>query len=710
MYFLFRRFIFCFPIIFIATLTAAAEKNPSSQSLTDEQKLEQVKEYFKSPYQEEDYFRTDRLLITATGSLKPVFKAPSIATVITAEDIEKIGATTLDEVLETVSGIHVFPSSLAYSSPVWSIRGIHNSLNPHVLMLINNVPYQTPYTGNRTNTYRMPVSMISRVEVVRGPGSALYGADAYSGVVNVITKDNFEIDGAKVGFRAGSFETFDAWFQYGGQHKGWDLALGIEWQETDGDDDRIVDQDHLHILAGGAFAALSNAPGPLDTRYRLFDFNLLARKDDFTLRLYGAVQESACGPGGGQTLTYNNELQQQNFLADLTYQNDSLVDDWIFTARLNYMYKWEDLFLQFFPPEFLNQIGNPISTTHGGGAEIIPVYEGFNNHLVRLGAGIKYWDFEPEEYKNFPPAWGLVVPITDPDLIYISSATRRLWYALIQDEWSFARHWELTAGVRYDDYNDFGSSVNPRVALVWETRYDLTTKLLYGQAFRAPTFAEKYGKNNPVLIGETNITPEEIETLELAFDYKPTEALRTVLSLFYYEADDIIDYIDGAPPVTPDVATNITAQKGHGLELEFDWLAHETFRLRGNLAYQRSEKVATDEDVIDTPELQFYLNPHWAFLPDWSLDIQYYWIGNRHRAAGDTRDAIDDYDLVNLSIRRKNIAKHWDVALAVRNLFDEDAREPSPYDSNGLDGVFVPIPNDYPMEGRSIYGEVRYAF
>ncbi|MBW2466727.1 MAG: TonB-dependent receptor [Deltaproteobacteria bacterium] len=652
------------------------------------------------------------IVATATGTPKPIRTAPAVASVITAEDIENIGATTLDEVLETVPGIHIFPSSLSYFTNIWSIRGIYNSKNPHVLMLINNVPYQSPYAGNRTDTYKMPVSMISRVEVVRGPGSALYGADAFSGVINVITKDNFGIDGVKTGFRAGSFETYDAWFQYGGQHRGWDLAFGVEWQETDGDDDRIVDRDRLHFLGA---AALSNAPGPLDTRYRLLDANLLARKNNFSLRLYGSVQESACGPGGAQTLTYNNELEQKNFLADLTYQNDNLVDDWNFTARLHYIYKWEDLFLQYFPSVFLNMLGNPISTMHGGGAEIIPAYEGFNNHLVRLGAGIKYWDFEPDQYKNFGPAagadqFGQMVHVTDPDHIYISSATRRLWYALIQDEWNFARHWELTAGVRYDNYSDFGSSINPRIALVWETRHYLTTKLLYGQAFRAPSFGEQYAKNNPVAIGDPNITPEEIETIELAFDYQPTEVLRTALNLFYNEAEDLIDYIGGAPPVTPDVSTNITAQTGHGLELEVDWLAHETFRLRANLAYQRSENDVTNEDVIDTPELQFYLNPHWAFLPGWSLDIQYFWIGNRHRAAGDTRDDIDDYDLVNLSIKRKNIAKHWDVALAVRNLFDEDARESSPYDPKATDNVFIPIPNDYPMEGRSFYAELRYTF
>ena len=90
------------------------------------------------------------------------------------------------------------------------------------------------------------------------------------------------------------------------------------------------------------------------------------------------------------------------------------------------------------------------------------------------------------------------------------------------------------------------------------------------------------------------------------------------------------------------------------------------------------------------------------------MNGQYFWIADRHRANGDPRPEIDDYDLVNLTLRRKNIAKRLDLTLAVRNLFNENAREPSPYDPTAPAGAY--IPNDYPMEGRSVYGELRFHF
>ena len=98
--------------------------------------------------------------------------------------------------------------------------------------------------------------------------------------------------------------------------------------------------------------------------------------------------------------------------------------------------------------------------------------------------------------------------------------------------------------------------------------------------------------------------------------------------------------------------------------------------------------------------MQAYANLHWTFRPHWSLDGQYFWIANRHRAAGDTRQETPDYSLVNLTLRRTGIAGHWDAALAVRNLFNEDAREPA----------LAAIPNDYPMPSRTLWAEIRYNF
>ena len=109
----------------------------------------------------------------ATGTPKPLKLAPSVATVITAQDIEDMGATTLDEVLETVPGLHVVPSNFNRLNSSYSIRGILTKENPQVLLLIDGHPVRFTTKGIRPDTFNMSTSNISRIEVIRGPGSAL---------------------------------------------------------------------------------------------------------------------------------------------------------------------------------------------------------------------------------------------------------------------------------------------------------------------------------------------------------------------------------------------------------------------------------------------------------------------------------------------------------------------------------------------------------
>lgn len=644
----------------------------------------------------------------ATGSAKPLRSAPAIASVITAATIAEIGATTLDEVLATVPGLHVAPSS-NYLTSIWSLRGIHAGLNPQVLLLVNGVPFTSNYIGSRYSCFKMPTAMISRVEVVRGPGSALHGAEAFSGVVNVITKEAAEIGGSEVGGRLGSFGTYDTWLQHGGTYHGWEVALGVERQKSQGDGDRIVDKDAV----GRGFP--SNAPGPLDSDYDLVESHLNLHKGDWNFHLYGTAEESGAGPGLVQAITYGNDLDSNSLLADLAYGNDHAFQDWSLTGRLYYSYMLQDAVLQVYPSRYLNpnrdlyMLGNPIQESIDGGVEGNAVYSGFGGHQLRLGAGWKNFNFAPEQYKNFGPAaaadpLGQLVQVTNPAWIYIDKGNRHLLFALLQDEWRIAEPWNLTAGVRYDEYSDFGATINPRAALVWESLPQLTTKLMYGRAFRGPSFGEQNVKNNPQSVGNPNLNPEKIETEELAFDYHPTKAFRLALNLYNYDASQLIDLVG----TLPKTFTNYGDQEGQGFEVEGDWKLTAAWRLRANFASQRARNTTVDAVVADAPSWKFYLNPHWEFLPDWALDGQFYRVGGRHRLSGDPRPEIADYNLVNLTLRRSKIGAHWEAALAVRNLFNEDAREPSPYAPGVAGGAY--IPNDYPLESRSVWAELRYKF
>lgn len=635
-----------------------------------------------------------------TGTPKLLKQAPSVATVITAKDIEAMGATTLDQILETVPGFHVQPSATNIFTSIWVIRGVYSQVNPQVLLLVDGQPLRQNQKGNKPDGFRMPVSMISRIEIIRGPGSAMLGADAFAGAINIITKDSKELGGTVAGARGGSFSSYDMWAQHGGSYNGWDIALSAEYSKGDGDPKRIIDKDAL----GSGPPSL--APGPLDTHYETFNSTLSVHKEKFTLK-FNSVSMLDNGLGAGISNILNNgksNIYNTLLLGSLSYKEPDLFHDFDLTSTVSGSYFNEENTYYFYPDNFLNRIGQPGSTELNGGFDVTGDYRGFAGHKIRLSLGMTNYNIDTFQHKNYglgvPVQGGPLVDISDTPYVYLKDQHRLLIYAGIQDEWAFAKDWELTAGVRYDDYSDFGDAVSPRVALVWNTAADLVTKVMYGRAFRPPSFGELHYQNNPTVLGNTHLKPETIDTYELAFDYRPYNDMRLGLDLFDYHIDGLIDYVADPPPATTKTSQNAHNQNGRGCEIEADWMATDALRLRANFSYQRSTYTGTGAVVPDVPAMKFYANAHWKFMPKWSLDGQYFWVGDRHRALGDIRPQISDYDLVNLTLRRKQIADHVDIAFAVRNLFNSDAREPGP----------ITIPNDYPLESRSFWVELQYNF
>ena len=672
-------------------------------------------------------YGNEEMLSIATGSKQPIAKAPAVATVITSENIKEIGATDLDEVLETVPGLHVARAPGGYNS-IYTIRGIYSSFNSQVLFLLNGIPLTNLYLGDRNQVWAgMPVQSIARIEIIRGPGSAIYGADAFAGVINIITKTKDDIRGTEIGGGAGSFDTYDGWGLHGNNWAGFDIAAMLEIHDTNGQR-KIIGADAQTGLdeAYGTHASL--APGPVNLSRQNIDARLDISRGNWRFR--GGLQHRSnggTGAGVAQALDPHGRFGSDRWNADLTYHNSELLDDWDVTAQISYFNTSQvvEKNVLLFPPGATFQtpngemhsfpngvIGNPELYERHARANVSAFYTGFEDHTVRLGAGFNYSSiYDVKEVKNYNlDQAGIPIPLTgltnvsNTAEVFLTTGSRKDYFIFAHDEWKFANDWELTAGVRYDYYSDFGSTINPRLALVWETRHNLTTKLLYGRAFRAPSWAEMRLINNPVSLGNPNLKPETINTIELAFDYRPSSDLRFGLNLFNYWWEDIIRFVPDAGGTTR-TAQNTGQQTGYGLELETDWKPTSTFSLMGNFSFQKSTDGTTDRDAGYAPHEKIYLRADWEFLPDWHLNPQVEWVLNRQRPYGDTRSKIDDYNWTDLTIRRKRLFQHWEVAFSVRNLFNVDAREPSPA---GIQSV--PIPNDLPLAGRFYYGEIRFSF
>ncbi|MBI4692436.1 MAG: TonB-dependent receptor [Gammaproteobacteria bacterium] len=664
----------------------------------------------------------DRSFVTiATGTKVVAPRAPAVATVITAEDIAATGATTLDEVLETVPGLHVARGTQAGTS-VYVIRGVHRDLNPQVLVLVNGIPMTTAFEENRGDVSSgIRLENVARIEVIRGPGSALYGADAMTGVINVTTKSAADIAGTEIGVRAGEFGSVQGWALHGGRLGTLEVAGYLSVGSTDGWE-RTVRADAQTGLDSLLGTHASKAPGPIDADFGNIDGALDLTYGAWQLRTaYRAHDDMGSFWGVASALAPGDHNRSEQVTADLTYHKTNFRPDWDVSVQASYMYLDVQSDLTLFPAgtnlgggTFVDgMIGNPYKWEQHFRGNVQAGYNGFEHHHVRVGVGATDDDlYKIRETKNFLPG---VLPFTPygtgsvADVVDVSATAPYLrphdrmdvWW-FVQDEWTFAPDWTLTAGVRRDEYSDFGDTTNPRVALAWDVTYNLTAKLMYGTAFRAPSFVELYTSNNPVQVGTPNLQPETMETTEGALSWQATPALHFGVNAFRYRMDHIIQIVGTT-------FRNGGEQTGEGLEAEAAWDATRTLRFAGNYSFQHSIDEASGELAGLAPMHHGYLRADWRFLPQWAGDVQVNVVGTRERAPGDTRDALDGYTAVDFTVRSERGRKGWNVKCSLRNLFDADVREPSPFDMTP-GHPFISLPYDFPLAGRSFYVQGSYAF
>jgi iron complex outermembrane receptor protein len=646
----------------------------------------------------------------ATGTKQLLRKAPSTASVITAEDIAAMGARTLSEVLEAVPGMHVSRSRLITSyPPSYGMRGILSDSAPHVLTMINGIPRTSVYLGNPDEfPVELPIENIARIEVIRGPGSAVYGADAFAGTVNIITKTAGEISGSSFGVRAGSFDTWDSWLQHGSKQGALEIATFLKIGSTNGQQRTVRTDAQSGIDALGFAPAASLAPGSVNLGHDDIDGQIDLEYEKFRLRAAYVLRDNVeTGAGAAAALDPIGRIRSERFSSDLSWSDAAFARDLGLTLQAAFMHLSNETTtpLMIFPKgaffgTFPNgMIGAPDKSERQARLSASTVYSGFADHRLRFGLGHDELEiYKTSETKNFALTTGLPAPLpmysASGSNLFLSPQKRKVNYIYVQDEWSFARDWTLTGGVRHDHYSDFGGTTNPRVALVWEARQDLTAKLMYGSAFRAPSFVEQYATGNPVALGNSSLTPEKISTFEGVLTWQARHNLLASLSIFQHKISDII-------ALTGSTYQNTGKQDGNGGELELTWDPLPSLRLSGNYAYQKNTDQTTKRDSGYAPHHHLYTRVDWRFMPGLLASSQLNWVADRKRAAGDTRPDVSDYTSVDLTLRTDQPKQGWDFALSLRNAFNADIREPTKLGSG--------ITFDLPMPGRTYWIQARYS-
>lgn len=442
--------------------------------------------------------------------------APASVTIVTAEEIAAYDFATLEDVFKNVRG---FYTSNDRNYGYLGARGFSRptDYNNRILVLLNGHTTNENYYGSASlgNEAGLNLDMIERIEIVRGPSSALYGTNALFAIVNIITKSGRKIDGLQLNGNAGSYGARRGAAQFGKEfHNGLDMMISGVWSESEGQEHYYREYDEAATNNGVAQNLdWESYSGGLAT----FAYKAWTWQGTFSSREKGVP-----------TAAYETMFNDPRFKTTDEHAFAEMKFDGAFTADKNLLarvyydyYRYRGVY-----PYETRYRDHTLGQWVGG--ELQLRWDPRPNN--RITFGFEYQEHLRAEYIGFNGE-ALDFKIDLPFSV-------RSFY--LQDENQLTQNLALTLGIRWDEYSTIGSANAPRVAVVYHPRPSSTIKLLYGEAFRAPSLWESRTKStgykpNPALL------PERIKTREAIFEQRLSAVLFGTLSFYHYTMRDLID-------------------------------------------------------------------------------------------------------------------------------------------------------------------------
>lgn len=622
-------------------------------------------------------------VVGASKYEQKVTEAPSAVSIITASDIKKYGYRTLADVLRSVRSFSItYDRNYSYVG----VRGFGRpaDYNTKILVLIdghraNDNVYDGAYLGTESI---VDIDLVDRVEVIRGPGSSLYGSNAFFAVVNVITRRGRDLKGGEVSAEAGSFDTYKGRATYGDRFKNGVEAL-VSATGYDSKGQRLYYPEYDRPATNNG---VTN-----NTDYDRFQ-SLFAKLSHNDLTLTGAYLSRTKGiPTGAFSTDFNeprNKTKDERAFLDLKYAR-SLSGKTDVAARLyfdRYRYEGDYLYYQGLNPPSTG-INKDIGSGDWWGAEVRVVRNYFEKHRIIVGA--EYQGNLRQDQENY---------FIDPYLVAMPKDERRSRNAAayLQDEITLSRSMMLTAGVRYDHYSTFGGTTNPRLAVIYNTEIRSTLKVLYGSAFRTPNSFELYW-HSPDTDANPDLKPEKIKTYEVIYEQYLREGLHASVAGYYYRISDLISQTTAATGNTVFENMGDVSAVGSELELSNRWANG----IEGRISYtvQRAEDKSTGEPLTNSPSQMAKLNVAVPVITDKmfiGFEEQYM---NRRRTENGGFTAA--FAVTNLTLYTQNILKKFEISASVYNLFDRQFGDPVSLDF---------VQNTILQDGRSYRLKLVYAF
>jgi len=577
-------------------------------------------------------------------------EAPASTTVITSEEIKRYGWRTLGDILKSVPGFYV---SYDRNYQFLGARGVNlGDFNSRILLLVDGHRINNDLTDGAfiDTAFILDVDLIDRIEIVRGPGSVLYGDNAFFGVINVITRRADSVNGAEVSGSYGEFNSYQGRVTAGKVFtNGLELLLSGTLYNSDGPENLFYPQFNTPAQNNGVAHNLD-----ADASHSVF---ASVRYKDFTLQ--GAF----------------NEREKENPTAQFgtTFNDPHLrtIDDRGY-ASLSYTHSFEDvvdLTAQVYYDRTSFQIVYPqapilFKEQQQGdwwGTEVQLTKKLFDRHVITVGA--EYRDDFNQHRLLFQEGTGQVFADVN--------RTRQNYGVYAQGDFAVLTNLHFNAGVRLDKYGSFDPSVDPRLALIYNPFAKSTIKAIYGTAFRAPNFLEL---SDPIF---PNIGPEKITTYELVYEQEIGQHVKTSLSGFYNNMDNLIFLQNGS-------FTNFNAD-AKGMELSLEGIWANGIRTRASYTFEETRNRGTDQVLTDSPEHLAKVNvsvPLYKEKLFAGLEFQYVSSRETQHVSPITGEDVPGrnaagFGVVNFTLFSQNLVKNLEFSASIYNLLDTNYSDPA---------------------------------
>jgi iron complex outermembrane receptor protein len=649
---------------------------------------------------------------------------PYIISVFHGKELETLGVANLKEALGLVPGVDMSTDNFNNQTPIF--RASNSLAYGQTKLFIDDVLVNNLFFDSYSEYLSMPIEMIKRIEVIRGPGSKTNGVNAYAGSIRIITyaEDFKEFEsGDRVIFKYGSDK-----YRMGG------FIKKFKTEDFDATIDFYYQEDDKKLPAGpdGYATGSMSIPGLYDNTglsqngdapvwLRDYSLSLNLKYKDFSLK--GRYLDHTQGSAYGINLSLpkdNDRVKSPNYYLELGYDKD--INDFSIDIKAGVKYDAFDSKAKLAPDGlvFMNfyqyNIDGSITTVNfpdGINGEHLAkqrtlyqssylTYTGIEKHTITTG-----YRFLKEEtidmvskLSNWATGDIALVDYTDTFAFFDKDAKRNIQIFSLQDEFEYSDDLHFLYGFNYEQTSYKDAGIEPRVSMVYQPNVENIYKASYSRAHRNPSWQEMFTKNNNARRGSTDLEPEKVDAFELAYIKKFSSDTYLQSSLFYLMNQDQI-YNSATDPLYKNVLdTNI-----YGLELEYSGHLSASDKLYVNYSYITGNAKVKDTGVnTDLTNVAHHLaKGYYIFRMNSAVSLSGIakYVGAKERIASDTREKVPAYATLDATLNYKNRTYDFDIVVSVKNIFDADIVYPSP------PNTYV---EDYAQEGRNFLVALKKEF